>query len=465
MDWRTFWITFYALLPQDAKTVLVYLVLCSGLICHLTTVHGSLSSSSPWINPLECREPCWQGPAANLALQRVNHYVYERHHLLSVRAAPLDPDLALRLRELGIGYHLASRRSCRAGAKKQRKIGVITGFVGGLSSHHQVGANFDNLTTVVPCTGKTHNKQSRPSDKSLKMLFLNIQSVRNKTIEVHDLIVDRQLDIIVLVETWLYDSGDETFITEMTPRGYICRSFPRAGRRGGGICVILRDTLIGSTKCLPLLYKSFEAIDIQVSCDSTTISIIGLYRPPPSRKNCLTNRMFFEDFSKLLSDFGNAHREFCIVGDFNFHFDNTINCEVVRLKSLLSDHSLMQLTDRPTHSRGHILDWFVVQCEGHCSLHAVEDLALSDHSALIGCIELSRPSRPKRSVTSRKLRAIDHAAFRADVSSLTETVATDAEVPVSQLVDTYNEGLTHILDKHAPLATRCVTNRFCPMAD
>ena len=46
-----------------------------------------------------------------------------------------------------------------------------------------------------------------------------------------------------MTETWLYASGDEAYITEMTPSGYLFHSFPRIGRRGGGIAVMFKSAL------------------------------------------------------------------------------------------------------------------------------------------------------------------------------------------------------------------------------
>ena len=47
----------------------------------------------------------------------------------SCRSSPRNLNLSLssRLRELGLGFHLSSKRSCRGGKRKQRKISVVSG--------------------------------------------------------------------------------------------------------------------------------------------------------------------------------------------------------------------------------------------------------------------------------------------------------------------------------------------------
>ena len=45
----------------------------------------------------------------------------------TIQPSHLDLSLSSRLRELGIGFHLSSKRSCRGGKRKQRKISVVSG--------------------------------------------------------------------------------------------------------------------------------------------------------------------------------------------------------------------------------------------------------------------------------------------------------------------------------------------------
>ena len=54
------------------------------------------------------------------------------------------------------------------------------------------------------------------------------------------------------------------------------------------------------------------------------------------------------------------------LGDFNFHYDDSSDGQVSRLKTLLSDHNLTQLVYVPSHKCGHILDWVVVYTESTC---------------------------------------------------------------------------------------------------
>ena len=68
---------------------------------------------------------------------------------------------------------------------------------------------------------------------SIKCALVNIQSVGNKTCEIRDYIIDNQLDILVLTETWL-NKCDSAKIKEMTPDTHKFLHIPRGTGRGGG---------------------------------------------------------------------------------------------------------------------------------------------------------------------------------------------------------------------------------------
>ena len=244
----------------------------------------------------------------------------------------------------------------------------------------------------------------------------------------------------------------------MTPSGYLFHSFPRIGRRGGGIAIMFKSALSDSISMHPLPFDSFESVELRLSNDSTSVSVICLYRPPPSKRNKLSNKMFFEEFPTLVSEYSHARRDLAFIGDFKFHFEDSSNGDVDQLKTLLNDHDLVQLVDMPTHKRGHVLDWVIVRRDASClSLETVEDIALSDHSAIYCSVNVRRPAARKRLVTSRNLRAMNSTDFQADIKSFAETAGDQCADP--GLLDVYDTGLRQVLDPHAPLTTRRVSDR------
>ncbi|KAL8596286.1 hypothetical protein ACOMHN_021325 [Nucella lapillus] len=84
-----------------------------------------------------------------------------------------------------------------------------------------------------------------PSDSTLNICHLNSQSAvkTGKPETISDYILEQKLDIMILTETWLSESGHETSCSLMTPSGFVLKSYPRASK-GGGIAVIFRESLV-----------------------------------------------------------------------------------------------------------------------------------------------------------------------------------------------------------------------------
>ena len=84
-----------------------------------------------------------------------------------------------------------------------------------------------------------YTTQTTPS-KFLKLATLNIQSVRNKTDIIIDLMHDLDIDISCTTETWLSDN-DIPIISSLNTKSLRFTHLPRHGPNyGGGIGVLYR---------------------------------------------------------------------------------------------------------------------------------------------------------------------------------------------------------------------------------
>ena len=155
-------------------------------------------------------------------------------------------------------------------------------------------------------------------------------------------------------------------------------------------------------------YRSFEAVEIQLSLDHFSVVVfLCLYRPPPGKRSNLTNSMFLEEFPELVSQHAVSSSDIVYLGDFNFHHNDFSDGQMSRLKKLLSDHSLTQIVNVPTHKCGHLLDCVVVRFDSSClSFEGVQDYHdLSDHKAADRTLAVAKPSTRRRLVTSRNIRS------------------------------------------------------------
>ena len=104
---------------------------------------------------------------------------------------------------------------------------------------------------AINCTSEPLNHQGKP----LKYALLNARSIRKrfKSLLVNDYIVDHDIDLCVIKETWLHgDNSDEFYCREICPDGYKIDNTPRT---------------------------------------------YAIYRPPPSADNRFTVKLFLDEFS------------------------------------------------------------------------------------------------------------------------------------------------------------------------
>ena len=115
-----------------------------------------------------------------------------------------------------------------------------------------------------------------------------------------------------------------------------------------------------------------------------------------------------------------------------------------------------QLVNVPTHRRGHTLDWLITNRATDVLDLTVVDMLLSNHFVTSFDLLLRKPVREKRKIISQNTRANDIHDFRMDVHNLLGSATqSDSTDPLG----VYNTCLRQLLDRHAPLVTRTVTDR------
>ena len=167
------------------------------------------------------------------------------------------------------------------------------------------------------------------------MSLFNAGSVgtAEKQTEICNFVQDQNIDILFLTETWLTAKGDETKCVDMCPAGYNAQSFPRLSR-GGGLAVIYRSSLQRYIS-VDFDHTVFELLHLKLSVSQCAIHFLCLYRPPPSKKNRLTESMFFDQFPDMLEFCNQLNGSLLILGDINIHFDRADSPVTVRMNDLL----------------------------------------------------------------------------------------------------------------------------------
>ena len=112
----------------------------------------------------------------------------------------------------------------------------------------------------------------------VKLCVLNTQSMRNKSDEFVDFVLQNNLDLVAISETW-FKPDDNLVPHECTPAGYSLHHIPRPKKTGGGVALLFRSSLSVSMKNDNIDYLTFESLHAEITCNSRSVRLVNIYRP------------------------------------------------------------------------------------------------------------------------------------------------------------------------------------------
>ena len=128
------------------------------------------------------------------------------------------------------------------------------------------------------------------SDPStLRVLHLNIRGLVNKQDELHKLLVNSNVDIVLLCEIWLNSYN----VSRVALPSYNFVYKNRTSKKGGGVGILIKDQL--KHRILDI-NSSIENLFIELKTDSESLCLGSCYRPPNTNVN-----QFLLDYQQLLS--------------------------------------------------------------------------------------------------------------------------------------------------------------------
>jgi hypothetical protein len=329
-------------------------------------------------------------------------------------------------------------------------------------SPHSV--NHNNLVIVKdyvpdnknPSTKDTLVARNNSSEKTaIHFGFINPRSVRNKTAVIMDEIISQDIDCCCMAETWL-NSMDDVKRSDLKCDGYNFCDVIRSGV-GGGTGIIFKDTM----HCE--LLDSGEMLSIEFSewllrYNSVELRILIIYRRPYSPAHPVTTCTFLKEIQDFLAKKVIGRGKLLITGDINIHLDDPADRDAIKFTNIISSMDLEQHVHLPTHEHGHTLDVFITRSNGELSMDKPQQgLKISDHYLITSKCAVPKPSWETKLVTYRKLKNIDIDALKSDLSTLCYDLSDSTNLPV--LWDSFESGLSMILDKHAPLIEKKIVVR------
>ena len=249
------------------------------------------------------------------------------------------------------------------------------------------------------CTRERTANTSRPP---LRIGHLNARSLIPSIDDVILALDAHSLDILAVSETWLSSAVDSSFL--IFP-GYkvVRRDRPGRGgsRRGGGVCVLYRESLRAEMLTVPGVSSPLESLWLSV-CGATTVVIGVMYRPPSAPVATV-----LDDMQCQLAHVCGTDKPLYVLGDVNFDWLQPSKPDVRRYSQMLGDVNVKQLVTEPTRPvSGTLLDHVIVRSSDAVTSTTVVPCSWSDHDIVIAETPLRRERRRPAEITVRSTRSL-----------------------------------------------------------
>ena len=291
------------------------------------------------------------------------------------------------------------------------------------------------------------------NSSTLNIGSLNICTAANKTGCIHDIIFDRQLDVLALCETRFQPDDPPAVKDSIAPDDYSVlhayRDRSRAHPSGGGLALIHRNSVVVRPHPLASAlspHPTFELQLMKITSTTPSLTVATVYRPP---QTSLVN--FYVELADLLTIIISQTDRLLVLGDFNCPGDGPTTI-ATELSATFESLGLLQHVREPTRHE-NLLDLVVTDKSLTVSGLSVDDAGqVSDHRLVTAAVSVCPGVCQPVQVKSRRIRGIDTDKFEADLrrSVLFSQPSTTADGFAAQLQDTVVAALNRV----APIRTR-----------
>ena len=123
----------------------------------------------------------------------------------------------------------------------------------------------------------------------------------------------------------------------------------------------------------------------------TTTTIHGIYHPPYSLTNKITNGKFIEDFTEFISTTLPSHQNNIFLGNFNLHVSDTMDTDSAIFNDSIDALGLYQHVGFTTHKSGNVLDLILSDITDNAkALTTTPHPFVTDHRAVIGTFSIKK---------------------------------------------------------------------------
>ena len=230
------------------------------------------------------------------------------------------------------------------GWKQRRKRGGKKKYI------QQNGVNLMNLQRIK-CVPQVKNMVN------INMFTVNSRYVESKYLDIRNYFLEENCQFGIITETWLKADSNWN-ISDLNTNGI--KMYPINRKTKGGGVALIADEKYPVTKLYHTTFTSFESGFWQIKLHGKVISVLGIYHPPHSTKNKITDNQFVDEFLELLSIVLPKRNNVVILGDLNLHWNDTTNPLIQIFSDSLEAIGIRQIIEEYTQKDGNILDVIMV---------------------------------------------------------------------------------------------------------
>ena len=267
---------------------------------------------------------------------------------------------------------------------------------------------------------------------------INVQSIKNKSIQLNNFIINNNIKIAALTETWLREDG----VYLNLPDNYSIIRKDQKHKPGGGIALIHHNSIKINQAITKQDYLSDEVLILNAKHDGRSYDIIIIYAPPDSTSN-------FEYLNKYLNQ---NNKEVIIMGDLNAKHTNWFcpfdNRKGFFLNNVIFENNLVIINNNsPTYKFSkNILDLFLVTASLACNITNFKvhnEVFISDHHA-VTC-QLEAPNSCSAEIIEIKLHSkIDWVDFNKTINDKLKSIR-KAKITSKEDLNVINEYFSNIV--------------------
>ena len=264
----------------------------------------------------------------------------------------------------------------------------------------------------------------------------------------------QSLDLLGVSETWLSPSVDDSFL--IFPGYKVVRRDRGGDRRGGGVCVLYRESLRVEVLTVPSTGSPLESLWLSL-CSTTTVVIGIMYRPPSAPVTAV-----LDDLQSQLAHVCGTDKPLYVLGDVNFDWLRLAELDVRRYSQVLEDVNVKQLVSVPTRpASGTALDHVIVRASDAVTTATVVPCSWSDHDIVIAETPLTKERRRPAEITVRSPRSLVPDSLCLELLLSAWDAVYSAAEPAAKW-QAWLAVWTPVLDRHMPVVTIRPRHPPCP---